>query len=40
MNLQNYYQIIQELSEFEQRPRLVAVTKYSDMSEINEAIKA
>jgi PLP dependent protein len=40
MNKKNYNQITQELQTFEQNPKLLAVTKYSDILEINEAIKA
>ena len=39
MNKTNYDQIIQELSKFPQKPKLLAVTKYSEIAEINEAIK-
>ena len=39
MNKTTYHQIIQELSEFPHNPKLLAVTKYSDIEEINEAIE-
>jgi uncharacterized pyridoxal phosphate-containing UPF0001 family protein len=39
MNKNNYHQITQELSEFPHNPKLLAVTKYSNIEEINEAVK-
>jgi uncharacterized pyridoxal phosphate-containing UPF0001 family protein len=39
MNKTTYHQIIQELSKFSHNPKLLAVTKYSNIEEINEAIK-
>jgi uncharacterized pyridoxal phosphate-containing UPF0001 family protein len=39
MNQKIYKKIINQLSKYPQNPKLLAVTKYSEIKDINDAIK-